>query len=38
MKDKADVKMYLMNYCFSKDYDVDTSLFDDCYNKIKDKL
>lgn len=38
MKDQADVKMYLMNYCFSKDYDVDTSLFDDCYNKIKDKL
>lgn len=36
-----DVKMYLINYCFVDNYVVDkitTGLFDDCYEKVKDKF
>ncbi len=34
---EADVKMYLMNYCFHSNSKVDTSLFEPCYEQIKDK-
>ena len=32
-----DVKMYLMNYCFIPSADVDQSLFEESYEKVKDK-
>ncbi len=35
-----DVKMYLINYCFVDQYEVDETimaLFDECYEKVKDK-
>lgn len=37
----ADVKMYLINYCFVDNYVVDektTGLFTECYEKVKDKF
>lgn len=32
-----DVKMYFMNYCFVPTSDVDQSLFEECYEKVKNK-
>ena len=34
---EANVKMYLMNYCFHRNSKIDTSLFEPCYEQIKDK-
>ena len=36
-ENEADVKMYLMNYCFVSSSKIDTSLFDESYEIIKDK-
>ena len=41
MENQADVKMYLMNYCFVDEYVVDQNtknLYNECYEKIKDNL
>lgn len=38
LSDEANTKMYLINYCFVPEYKVDSSLFNESYNKIKDKL
>ena len=38
LSDESNAKMYLMNYCFVPEYKVNSSLFDESYNKIKDKL
>lgn len=34
---ELDVKMYLVNYCFVSSSEIDTSLFDESYELIKDK-
>lgn len=36
-KDENNAKMYLINYCFTSNSKVNTSLFDESYNIIKDK-
>jgi|GEM_PF-1962461 len=38
MTNEANVKMYLINYCFVPDYKVYPSLFEESYEKIKDKV
>lgn len=36
-ENETDVKMYLINYCFASSSKIDTSLFDESYEIIKDK-
>lgn len=36
-ENEADVKMYLMNYCFVSSSEIDTSLFEESYEIVKDK-